>query len=189
MDARIGEEKTGIQGIITFRNFPILHAHAKQIDEYLATAHNIPRETYRNLIQELKALCAVRELTVSNQVILAARSELAKRLCGTQAYTGTINYGALGSGSTAISDADIMLDTEVARALVATATQTSDSATIDFYFSKSSTNGTYQEFGTFIDGTASADTGLLFNRALTGGWTKTSLEAMTVSGQLLFSAA
>ena len=155
----------------------------------MAVSRIFPRETSLALIRELGQLSTRRVLTVNNQVILAARSELAKRLCGTQAYTGTINYGALGTGSTAIADADTVLDTEVARALVATATQTTDSATIDFYFSKSSTNGTYQEFGTFIDGTATVDTGLLFNRALTGGWTKTSLEAMTVSCQFTFNAA
>jgi hypothetical protein len=141
------------------------------------------------LLAELKQLCVPRTLVVSNQVVLAARSELAKRLVGSPAYTGTINYGALGTGVTAIADANTQLATEVARVLVATATQTNDQAAIDFYFSKSSTNGTYQEFGTFIDGTGSANSGLLFNRALTGGWTKSSLEAMTVSVQLTFSVA
>jgi hypothetical protein len=51
------------------------------------------------------------------------------------------------------------------------------------FYSKADTNGTYQEFGTFIDGSASANSGQLFTRMLTGGWTKTSSESMTVSAQ------
>lgn len=184
------KERGGITGRILFSNLLIENPTARAIDEYLSTARDIPQETFRRLMAELRSLCpVVRELAVSNQVILAARSELAKRLCGTQAYTGIVNYGALGSGSTAVSDADTVLDTEVARALVGSATETDDVATIDFYYSKSATSGTYEEFGTFIDGTGSADSGLLFNRALTGGWTKTSLEGMTVSVELTFNAA
>jgi hypothetical protein len=183
------KEHSGIEGIITFQNYSIDTLRAQQIDEYLASRPQISPEKYREYMRELRQLCRRRILTVNNQVILAARAELAKRLVGTYAYTGVINYGALGSGSTAISDADTVLDTEVARALVATATQTNDTAAIDFYFSKASTNGTYAEFGMFIDGTGSADSGLLFNRALTGGWTKSSSEAMTVSIQINFNVA
>ena len=183
------KENGTVRGLITFRNFVLSTPRAQDIDRILSNPSAISPASYRALIEELTQLCTPRVLSVSNQVILAARSELAKRLTGDAATTGIINYGALGSGSTAVNDADTVLDTEVARVLVATATQTDDEAAIDFYFSKSSTNGTYEEFGTFIDGTGSADSGLLFNRALTGGWTKSSLEAMTVSVQLTFSAA
>lgn len=183
------EERSGISGIITFQNFRIETPRAEEIDRYLAEAVNVPHETYRKLIRELGNLCQRRVLMVHNQVILAARSEIAKRLCGTQAYTGTINYGALGTGSTAVADANTQLATEAVRALVATATQTNDTATVDFYYSKASWNGTAQEFGTFIDGTASANSGLLFNRALTGGWTKSSTESLTVSVQFNINAA
>lgn len=183
------DQKIGVRGIITFRNFGIASARAEQIEQYLATARSVPSNVFRRLVDELASICTTRTRVVHNQVLLAARGELANRLAGAAVYTGIVNYGALGTGATAVADSDIVLDTEVARATVATATATSDSAAIDFYFSKASTNGTYQEFGLFIDGTSSADTGLLFNRALTGGWTKTSLEAMTVSVQVNFDAA
>jgi hypothetical protein len=41
----------------------------------------------------------------------------------------------------------------------------------------------------FIDGDAAADSGQLFNHALTGGWTKTDTEAMTVSVQININAS
>lgn len=168
MNSRCSDQGT-VHGIIAFENYLIESPRAQQIDQYLSEARNVSRETFKALIAELRLLCPTTGLAVRNQVVLAARSELAKRLIGTHAYTGTINYGALGTGSTSVADANTQLATEVARVLVATTSRTDDQVTIDFYFSKSSTNGTYQEFGTFIDGTTSANTGLLFNRALTGG--------------------
>jgi hypothetical protein len=108
----------------------------------------------------------------------------ARILAGDTTYTGAINYGALGSGSTAVSSANTQLATEVKRKLYGTRTQTGAQANLDFYYSKSDTNGTYNEFGTFIDGTATVNTGQLYNRVLTGGWTKSASESMTVSLQV-----
>ena len=107
-----------------------------------------------------------------------------KRLANITTYTGIINYGALGSGTTAAAASDTQLQTEVFRKVTADAAVDSTYnyiAYIDFFYSRSDTNGTYNEFGTFIDGTGSANTGQLFTRALTGGWTKSSSESMTVS--------
>ena len=64
------------------------------------------------------------------------------------------------------------------------------STDFDFFFSQLDTSGTYEEFGMFIDGDASADSGQLFNHALTGGWAKTNAEAiMTVSAQININAS
>lgn len=177
-------DKVGIEGIVTFTNFELSAPRALAIDEYLHTHRDIDEADYNFWLDELRQTCRTRQLLVHNRVVLAARTEMAKRLIGTQAYTGTINYGAIGTGSTAVTDADAVLDTEAARVQIATKTQTDDEVALDFYFNKASASGTFEEFGLFIDGSASADTGLLFNRALTGGWVKSSLEAMTVSIQI-----
>jgi hypothetical protein len=173
-----------LKGRITFKNFKLSSPRALEIDHLLAEPHKISRENYEALITELGMLCEVSSIAVDNLILLAARTEIAKRLAGEADYTGTINYGAVGTASTAVADSDTALDAEAARVQIATLTRTDDQISIDFYFSKSTTSGTFEEFGTFIDGTGSADSGLLFNRALTGGWAKTSLEAMTVSVQI-----
>jgi hypothetical protein len=183
------DDRAGIRGTVTIQTFRIDKPRAEQIDAVLTEAHKVPSDYFRHLIAELGALGGSSRVSYRNLVVLAARSEMAKRLAGSPVYTGGINYGALGTGSTAVSDSDTVLDTEVARKLYAARTQTNDSVTIDFYFSKADTNGTYQEFGTFIDGSSTVDTGLLFNRVLTGGWVKSSLEAMTVSVQIDFNSA
>jgi hypothetical protein len=178
------DERAGIRGTVTIQTFKIDTPRAQEIDAVLSSARGVPSDYYRRLVKELQQIGGGPITVKHNLVVLASRAEMTKRLAGTAAYSGAINYGALGTGSTAVSDSDTALDTEVARKLYATRTQTDDSLVLDFYYSKADTNGTYQEFGAFIDGESSVDTGLLFNRVLTGGWSKTSLEAMTVSLQI-----
>lgn len=182
------QEGVSYGGVITFTNFIINCQRALEIDAILKGARNISSSMYHELIAELKEITQVRQRVVHNTVLLAARSAQAGRLAGDTTYTGIINYGALGTSATAITDADVDLGTEVCRKGIATVTQTLDAVAFDFYYSKSDTNGTYQEFGLVIDGTVTANSGLLYNRALTGGWTKTSLESMTVSIQVNINA-
>jgi aminoglycoside phosphotransferase len=152
----------------------------KDCKDFLSQAnHHI---TYRKLFDELQKY-KTGELVVRNIVVTVGRSVLAQRLANTTTYTGTINYGALGSSSTAVTNADTQLGTEVFRKIVASASYTNNVAFIDFFYAKADTNGTYQEFGTFIDGSGSANSGQMFTHTLTGGWTKSSSESMTVSCQ------
>jgi hypothetical protein len=139
------------------------------------------RGRYLELVGKLRKLSLARQYRVANLVTTIGRSVLAQRLANTTTYTGTINYGALGSSATAVANADTQLGTEVFRKVTASTSYTNNVAFIDFFYSKADTNGTYQEFGTFIDGTGSANTGQIFNHALTGGWTKSASESMTVS--------
>lgn len=93
---------------------------------------------------------------------------LAKRLIGTITYTTIINYGAIGTGSTTPAASDTQLTTESARTLVAFAQVVGNNeAQLQFFFPDSAlSNTTYREFGTFVDGTASANSGQIFNHAL-----------------------
>lgn len=94
---------------------------------------------------------------------------LMERLSGSTTYTGIINYGAIGTSATAPATSDTQLTAEVARTTVATATISGNVLTCKFFFADANlANGTYREFGTFVDGTASANSGRLFNHALFG---------------------
>lgn len=137
---------------------------------------------YQQMVKEMNRF-KVREYLATNIVVTVGRSVIAQRLANILTYTGVINYGALGSSSTAVNNSDIKLGTEVFRKIVASTSFTTNVAFIDFFYSKADTNGTYQEFGSFIDGTGTVDTGQLFSHVLTGGWIKASSESMTVSCQ------
>lgn len=147
-----------------------------------AEQKNAHHARYRDMLAQLEPF-KIGEKTVKNLVATVGRSVLMQRLANTTTYTGVINYGALGTGSAARANSDTQLGTEVFRKVVASSSYTTNVAFIDFFYSKADTNGTYNEFATFIDGTGSANTGQLFTTVLTGGWTKSSSVSMTVSCQ------
>ncbi len=91
-----------------------------------------------------------------------------QRLIGTTTYTGIINYGGIGTGSTAPAVSDTQLAAEVIRVVPSTTSESGfNQATFQFFFPDANlANGTYNEFGMFVDGSASINTGQLFNRAL-----------------------
>lgn len=187
-------EKTKIKGryVISFYDTRSEEAQAieREIESHIANrpANTVSLEAhahrvkYTELINRLSKF-KTREYAGTNLIATVGRSVIAQRLAGTVTYTGTVNYGALGTGTTAPANGNTQLVTEVFRKVVASASYTNNTAFIDFFYSKSDTNGTYQEFGTFIDGTATANSGQLFTRTLTGGWVKTSSESMTVAVQ------
>lgn len=140
------------------------------------------REKYLALVAELRQFLT-RECLVENIIVTAGRSVIAERLANDTTYTGIINYGALGTGTTPPTNSDTTLETEVFRKVVASQATDDATAFIDFFISKADWDGTAEEFATFIDGSASVGTGQMFTHALTGGWTKTALESMTIAAQ------
>jgi hypothetical protein len=153
-----------------------------RIREYIRTKNTA-------LLDELKAAGIVeRHLAAHNLVTTRGRNVLARLLAGDVTYSGQINYGALGSSSTAVNNSDTQLGTEVFRKIFASHTTDGNNvAYVDFFYAATDTNGTYNEFGNFIDGTGTANSGQIFSHILTGGWVKTSLQSMFISCQYTLS--
>ena len=108
-----------------------------------------------------------------NLIPTVGRAVLARLLSGDATYSGEINYGALGSGTTAFTNASTILNTEVYRKLASSQAYDDNIAYIDFFIASGDVaDQTFEEFGAFIDGTASADTGQAFSLLITGGWVK-----------------
>lgn len=114
---------------------------------------------------------------------------LMERLGGSTTYTGIINYGAIGTGSTTPTISDTQLTTEITRTTVSTTSISGDIVTFKFFISDANlTNGTYREFGTFVDGTVTLNSGRLFNHALFGTpHTKATGEDTTIQVDFTFS--
>lgn len=184
------QDKTKITGIHTLRCYDLTSDRGRRLEENIEhhvklrgkMAPDAYEARYKMFMKELEEFMT-KEKVITNLITTAGRSVLAQRLANTTTYTGIINYGVLGSSATAVANGDTQLTAEVFRKVVASSSYTTNVAFIDFFYGKADTNGTYQEFGTVIDGTASANTGQLFTHALTGGWVKTSSESMTVSCQ------
>jgi len=170
-------EPLTIEGIYTLRAITLDDQLEHEINRAIEKQD---RERFERLIKA----ATIREKVIKNIVTIGARSMIAGRIAGDDTtYSGTINYLALGDDNTAVSENDTALGNEVYRKTKNIYSHTNNVVNLDWYFTKANTNGTYEEIGTFVDGTASADSGLLFSRILTGGWPKTSNEGMAVSVQ------
>ena len=179
-----------ILGTVTASFFAVESPLASLVDERLRDMFDVTPEEYADTLRALQDAGGFkRSLTRRNLVVTSGRSVLARLLAGDTTYSGAINYGALGSASTTPVVGNTQLGTETFRKLYANRQQSGATTTIDFYYSKGDTNGTYNEFGCFIDGTGSSNSGQMFNHVLTGGWTKSAAEAMTVSIQFDLSAS
>lgn len=117
---------------------------------------------------------------VDNLVVTVAKNGFAGILNGETSFTGIINYGAIGTGTNSPAAADTTLQTEIARATVEDNSRAGSVTTITFYFDPTTGNGAIKEFGAFIDGTASADSGTLFDR-VNLDVTKTSLNSLRIT--------
>jgi hypothetical protein len=123
-----------------------------------------------------------------NIIVTVGRNVLTRLLVGDNTYSGQINYGALGTSSTAVNNSDTQLGTEVYRKSFASHTTDGNNvAYVDFFYAATDWNGTANEFGNFIDGSASANSGRLFSHILTGGWTKSNVQSLFISCQYTVS--
>lgn len=105
-----------------------------------------------------------------------------KRLDGTNTYSLNINYADLGSSGTAPTISDTQLNTPVSRTNKANSAIVGSVLSLYFFWPDANlANGTYREFGAFIDGTATISTGKIFEHALFGTpYTKASGEDTTI---------
>lgn len=114
-----------------------------------------------------------------NLVATAGRSVIAQRLANITAFTGIINYGALGTSISPPSNADTQLGAEVYRKTVGSNSAINNIATITFFYNTTETSGNYKEFATFIDGASTPNSGQLFSHVAVD-WSKTTSETLTV---------
>ena len=115
-----------------------------------------------------------------NVVCTALLNMVAARLNAETTYTGIINYLALGTGTNTPAAADTKLQTEIARTTVYDRSRANNVTTLEFYFAPADAIGNLKEVGAFIDGTASADSGQIFDRAAIDV-TKTTLNSLIVT--------
>lgn len=119
------------------------------------------------------------------------RNLICQRLGGTNTYTLNVTHADIGTGTNTPQNSDTQLQTPTVRGALTAATISSNVVTLQFFFSDSAlANGTYTEFGSFVDGTGTVSTGKLFNRALFGSaYVKATGQDTTVEVELTINAA
>jgi len=112
------------------------------------------------------------------------RNLIVQRLVGTNTYTLNITHAEIGTSTGSPAASDVALASPIVR-VVKTLGQVGaglNQAQLQFFFSDANLpDGTYNEFGTYIDGAAGTATGQLFNHILfSSAYVKTAGEDTTV---------
>lgn len=122
-----------------------------------------------------------------NVVCTVAKTMIANNLTDTSPdNTMRINYGALGTNTTTPVAGDTQLGTESYRNMVASQTNSANIAYVTLFFSATECNGTYKEAGLFSNGTASANSGVLFSHVAIDE-TKTNVQTLTIEWTITIS--
>lgn len=125
----------------------------------------IPEHEGEKHIRDLKdGGLIVKEVRHANLVPTVGRNVLARVLVGVGTPTGEINYIALGTGTTAFTNASVQLNNETFRKLVSDAAHSDNIAYVDVFIASGDVaNQTFKEAAAFIDGTAGTNTGTPFS--------------------------
>ena len=179
------EEKTKVKGVI--RQFR-LRVDEDRKDYVIGKLREYVKTKDVFYLELLKSMGFLIEHTEQkNLITTVGREVMARLLTGETTYSGEINYGALGSGTTTPANADTTLDTETVRFLTSAQAYDENIAYVDFFIEAGTATGTHEEFGNFIDGAAGADTGQMWSHILTGGWVKGASDSLFISCQYTFS--
>ncbi len=123
-----------------------------------------------------------------NLVVQSGLNFLAALLIAEQTNSMSIHL-ALGTGTMAPAATDTKLVTEGLRKAVSAKTRQANLVRLRTFFLASEANATWYEFGIFLAGTATKDSGTLLNRIVpTGGISKTSSQVLTVEVRVTISA-
>lgn len=165
--------------------------------KYKFTLCSIENESQRTLLEKIRkikenggffdkelrllhAMSKTRVYEYDNLIPTVGRTLIADNLTNASPDNDPrINYVALGSNATAPANGDTTLGTEVYRNAIASQTNASNVAYFTGFFDATETTGTYAEAGIFADGTASADSGILFSHVAIS-ITKSASETLTI---------
>jgi hypothetical protein len=136
-------------------------------DETISTIEQIG-----HLIQKIQNDYFIHVASETNNLIMDSAGYgidlVIQRLVGINTYSLNILFGEIGTGNTTPALSDTGLSAPTNRAAVGLQQNFgSTDAIFQFFFSDSQlANQTYNEFGTFVDGTSTLGSGQIFNHAL-----------------------
>lgn len=115
-------------------------------------------------IRDAKTDKIKRVIKLTNLVVTVGRAVIAERIAGTNTNSLNVDFGELGTGTTAPVNGDTALETPIFRKAISSFTSSSNQAFLSFFYTAGEVSGTLREFGTFIDGTITIGTGVLLSR-------------------------
>lgn len=169
---------------------------AQELDSKIATLlRRKPwaQEEIHRAIKEIQFRFAEKEFAVENIITLAGRNAVALRLAGVNTYTGNITRGAVGTGRLGAAASQTQLSAEIFRTTVASVDTTNAAngiVIVSFFYSATDfVNSNVNEFGNFIDGIATANSGQMFSRIVfPSAINKTGTKSLTVDCEYTLSS-
>lgn len=139
---------------------------------------------FRDKLDMLHKMCEIDVYKHKNIIPTVGREMIANNLSSsTPDNDMRINYTALGTDNTTPANGQTTLISESYRKAVASSTNADNVAYLSAFYSADETSGTFYEHALFSNGTASADTGVMFSRVLLNsglGITKSLTETLTI---------
>ena len=124
---------------------------------------------------------------VKNKTVNDGRTAIAERVAGTStANTETVSHGVLGDDNTAPTVTDSALGNEQFRKALSDGNVSGTQAILELFVSSSDTNGTFEEYGFYMDGTGTTDSGVLLNR-FTETKVKSNTESLNIRSTIDFT--
>lgn len=158
--------------------------------EKMKQALAISREKYNEVVNALLATGEAELAVYENLVTTAGKTLLAKAVASGLATTNeaVINYQELGSGTTApaYSDTGLQTPTGATRKAITSLAYSANVVSITAFWAVGEATGTHKEFGTFIGGTSTSNSGTLWNRVAIDQ-TVASDKALTIDGTITFT--
>ncbi len=104
------------------------------------------------------------QVTYKNLTTTLGRGFLMQILCNTATGTNKyVTHFGIGTSNTAANVADTQLGAETFRKSISSALDSTNTANISVFVGASEANFTWQEYGYFIDGTATANSGTILS--------------------------
>lgn len=145
-------------------------------------------EKYQFCIEEMRRKFKVRETAVENITTTVGRIVFAKVLAGTYGSIGAVTHTGLGDNNTAAAEGQTTLINETSRKALSDGNTSSTTTLLETFFTTSEAVDTHEEYGFFIDGTAAADSGEMFNRFVAQN-VKSNSETMNVQSSVAWNDA
>jgi len=141
---------------------------------------------YDTFVDQLNRRFKTQELYIENITCTVGRAAIADVMTGTGTYTGEVTHCAVGTGTAVPAEGDTQLATETYRKAISVGTPSSNIAILETFFEPGEATATLEEYGYFIDGTLTINTGQLCNR-FTQQVTKSATESLNVRSLITLS--
>jgi len=140
------------------------------------------RGNFTCTIRDTKTNKIKRVYEYKNLVVTVGRAVIAERLAQINTNSLNIDFAELGTGTTAPANGDTALETPVFRKATSSATSATKQAFLSFFFTALEVSGTFREIATWIDGSITIGTGVMFSRVGVN-ITKSLSETLTIDVQ------